>query len=118
MRVLIADDDRAFAGYLSALVAACDHEVVGAVTQGGMAVLKGYAEFRPDVLLMDVLMPQFNGFTVCQQIRSRHPTARVILMSGLVKSDYPSIAASGASGFLHKPIPIEELRTALDRMAA
>lgn len=118
MRVLIADDDRAFAQYLSALVAACDHEVVGAVTQGGLAVLKGYALYQPDVLLMDVLMPQFNGFTVCQQILSRHPLARVILMSGLIAGDYPNIAASGASGFLHKPIPIGDLRAALDRMAA
>ena len=118
MRVLIADDDRAFAEYLGALVTACDHEVVGAVTSGGLAVLKGYAHHRPDVLLLDVLMPQFNGFTVCQQIRSRHPAARVILMSGLIASDYPSIAASRASGFLHKPIPMEELRAALDLAAA
>ena len=118
MRVLIADDDRAFAEYLSALVWACDHEVVGAVTLGGLAVLKGYAQHQPDVLLLDVLMPQFNGFTICQQLLSRHPAARVILMSGLVAADYPSIASSRASGFLHKPIPFDDLRAALEMAAA
>ena len=73
MRVLIADDDRAFAEYLTALVWASGHEVVATVTAGGLAVLQSFREHRPDLLLLDVMMPQFNGVTVCQQILSRDP---------------------------------------------
>jgi DNA-binding NarL/FixJ family response regulator len=114
MRILIADDDRAFAEYLGALVSACEHEVVATVTGGGLPVLQSYAEHRPDVVLLDVMMPKLNGFTICQQLVSRHPSARVILMSGLVASDYPSIKSCRASGFLPKPITFDSLRAALD----
>ena len=118
MRVLIADDDRAFAEYLAALVAICDHEVVATVTGGGLAALQGYARYRPDVLLLDVVMPKFNGFTVCQQLVSRDPAARVILMSGLVAGDYPSLATSPACGYLGKPIIIADLQAALAKAGA
>ena len=113
MRVLIADDDRAFAEYLGALVAVCGHEVVATITGGGLAALQGHARYRPDVMLLDVMMPKYNGFTVCHQLASRDPAARVILMSGLVAGDYPSIATSPACGYLGKPILLEDLRKAL-----
>ena len=113
MRVLIADDDKAFAEYLAALVWACDHEVVGVVTGGGLAVLQSYWTHRPDVLLLDVMMPKFNGFTVCQQLLSRDPGACVILMSGLVASDFPRITSCKARGFIGKPMAFEDLRAAL-----
>jgi CheY-like chemotaxis protein len=115
MRVLIADDDRAFAEYLSAMVELCGHEVVATVTGGGLAAIQSYTRHRPDVMLLDVLMPRFNGFTVCQQLVSRDPAARVILMSGLVASDYPSLATSPACGYLSKPVGLAELRSALDK---
>lgn len=117
MRVLIADDDKAFAEYLAALVWACDHEVVGIVTGGGLAVLQSYWEHRPDVLLLDVMMPKFNGFTVCQQLLSRDPGACVILMSGLVASDFPRISSCKARGFIGKPLAFEDLRAALNKVA-
>ena len=113
MRILISDDDRMFAEYLAALVWACEHEVVATVTGGGLATLQSYARHLPDVVLLDVLMPKFNGLTVCHQLVSRHPAARVILMSGLLAADYPGIATCPARGFLEKPIAFEKLRAVL-----
>jgi two-component system response regulator MprA len=113
MRILIADDDRLFAEYLTALVVDCGHEVVATVTGGGLATLQSYARHRPDVALLDVIMPRYNGFTVCQQLVSRDPAARVILMSGLVAADYPSLASSPACGYLSKPFVMAELHAAL-----
>lgn len=115
MRILISDDDRAFAEYLAALVGVCEHEVAGIVTAGGLATMQAYHEYQPDLVLLDVMMPKFNGFTVCQQMMSRDPEGRVILMSGLVQADYPSIATCGAAGYLRKPIGLDELRATLDR---
>jgi len=118
MRILIADDDRAFAEYLSAMVELCGHEVVAAVTGGGLAAIQAYTRLRPDAILLDVLMPRFNGFTVCQQLVSRDPGARVILMSGLVASDYPGLVMSPACRYLPKPIGLSDLRSALDAVCA
>ena len=118
MRVLIADDDRAFAEYLTALVWACGYEVAGTVTAGGLAVLQSFRELQPDLLLLDVMMPQFNGFTVCQQIRSREPDAKVILMSGFVAAEYPSVASSGALAFIAKPFTFDDFSTLLNSVAS
>lgn len=117
MRVMIADDDRAFAEYLSALVWACGHEVAGSVTKGGLAVLQSFREHQPDLLLLDVVMPRLNGVTVCRQIVSRDPTARVVLMSGSPVAEFPSAASSGAFAFIGKPFEFGEFQTLLKTVA-
>lgn len=118
MRVLIADDDRSFAEHMGALVAACGHEVVATVTSGGLAVMQGFTRHRPDLVFVDVMMPKFNGFTVCQQLISRDSNARVILMSGLVASDYPSMSTCHAAGYLPKPMTFNSLQAILEREEA
>lgn len=116
MRVLIADDDKNVVELLAAFVTACNHEVVDMVTGGGLDVMRSYARHRPDVVLLDILMPKFNGFTVCQQIISRNPMVKVVLMSGLVDQAYPSVASCGASWYLRKPLHFERVRALLDEM--
>ena len=118
MRVLIADDDRNVAELLAAFVTACEHEVVDMVTGGGLAVIRSATRHRPDIVLLDIIMPQFNGFTVCQQLVSRNPLVKVVLMSGLVTGTYPSIARCGAMAYLPKPLHFEELRDVLTKAAA
>lgn len=117
-RVLVVDDDRGFAETLSEMVRSCGHEVVGVVTSGGLAAIQQFSQLRPDIVLLDVVMPKFNGFTVCQQMLSRKADARVLLMSGTVTDDYPSVSTCGAAHFLHKPISYERLELALGRCAA
>ena len=114
--ILIADDDKNVVELLTAFVAACGHEVVDGVTAGGLAVLQSCTRHNPDVVLMDIIMPRLNGFTVCQQIVSRNPAVKVLLMSGRVEQDYPSVAKCGAVGYLHKPMRFDELREALDKV--
>lgn len=116
MRILIADDDKLVCALLSEYVSICNHEVVATVSSGGLSVIQSCAKHRPDVVLLDVLMPQFNGFTVCRTLRSSHPEAKVILMSGQVDASYPSITACGASGFLRKPMLFDEVRLALESL--
>ena len=118
MRVLIADDDRHVVDLLTAFVTACDHDVVATVTGGGLAVMRSCVEHRPDLVLLDIIMPKLNGFTVCQQIISRNPSLKVILMSGLVDSNYPSVASCGAVSYLQKPMHFETLREVLEKAAA
>ena len=116
MKVLVADDDIDFATALTSLVRACDHEVVATVTKGGLAVIQSYAEHRPDVVLLDVMQPRLNGFTVCRALLSRDPSAKVVLISGAREQWHPSMKNCGASGYLQKPLIFDELREVLDRV--
>ena len=117
MRVLIADDDKLCAEFIGAFVAAAGHDVVGIETAGGLAVLQSFQRHRPDCLLLDVVMPRLNGFTIASHLRSRMPEAKIIFMSGLVAADYPSVQRCKADGWLSKPVAFEELCAVLSRAA-
>src|SRR5258707_6032714 len=113
MRVLIADDDRDMAEVLGAYVTECGHEVVGPVTGGGLAVIQAFARYEPDVVLLDIMMPRFNGLTVSHALRSRKPDAKIIFVSGSLDGDNPFVSGCKASGYLQKPVNLAELRAAL-----
>ena len=113
MRVLIADDDRDMAEVLGAYVTECGHEVVGLVTGGGLAVIQAFARFEPDVVLLDIMMPRFNGLTVCHALQSRKPDAKVIFISGKLDGSHPFVSGCGATAYLQKPVSQADLRAAL-----
>ena len=116
MRVLIVDDDRNVVNLLSAFVVACNHEVVETVTGGGLEAMRSFVRCEPDVVLLDIVMPKYNGFTVCQQLVSRNPKVKVVLLSGLVDENYPSVATCGAAEYLRKPLQFDQLRDLLQRL--
>lgn len=118
MRILIADDDRDFAELLGMWVHELGHEVVATITGGGLAVIQSYAGYKPDVVLLDIMMPRFNGLTVCHALLSRDPSARVIFVSGCVDGAHPFVSTAGAIGYLHKPVDREKLRAVLDTAMA
>jgi CheY-like chemotaxis protein len=118
MRILVADDDKMFAELLAGLVIAAGHEVVAVETGGGLAVLQSYRRHCPDCVLLDVMMPKFNGFTIAQHLRSSNPEARIVMMSGLVEEDYPSAKHCRPNAWLPKPIQFADLQAALDQFAA
>jgi DNA-binding NarL/FixJ family response regulator len=118
MRVVIADDDKQIVELLTIFVGACGHEVVDTVTAGGLAVIQSCARHRPDIVLLDIIMPKFNGFTVCQQLVSRNPNVKVLLMSGLVDPGYPSVSNCGAVGYLEKPMRFEQVKEALAKVTS
>lgn len=118
MRVLVADDDRDLAAALTDCVVACGHEVVDTVTGGGLAVIRSFMAYVPDVILLDIRMPRFNGFTVSHAVLSRKPDTRIIFVSGSVCSDDPFVRSCGAVTCLQKPVSLVELGAALDGLAA
>ena len=117
MRILIADDDRELADVLAEFVRLCNHEVVDKVTGGGLAVIQSFARHNPDIVLLDIMMPRFNGLTVFHALRSRNPEAKIIFMSGKVEGDHPFVASCGASAYIQKPVLLEELRQILESVA-
>src|SRR5919204_5927846 len=69
-------------------------------------------DYRPDLLILDVMLPDINGKEVCQRVRadSTLEDVRIICISGMIEDDkIQELKDSGADDFLHKPFEIEEL---------
>lgn len=118
LRVMVADDDRELAGLLAAYVRECGHEMVAVVTGGGLEVLRRHGQFQPDVLLLDIMMPRFNGLTVCHALISRDAAAKVVFVSGKFDGAHPFVTGAGAVACLTKPIQRTELENILNGIAA
>ena len=110
--VLIADDQAMVRQGFGALLAAQpDISVVGDAPDGKVAVAE-VKRLRPDVVLMDVRMPEMNGLDAAREILSANlqPPVRVLMLTTFDIDDYVYEALSiGASGFMLKDAPAEEL---------
>ncbi len=120
VRVLIADDQPDVRSGIRALLArAADIVVVGEAADGADAVRMA-AELRPDVVLMDVRMPDHDGIAATRQIVAGSPgsTPRVIVLTTFDLDEYVFGALrEGASGFLTKNVAPDELRRAVRLVA-
>jgi DNA-binding NarL/FixJ family response regulator len=110
LRVLVVDDHRTFAELLtSAIDRERDLVSVCHTTTGADAVAM-YAELRPDVVLMDLQLPDIDGFAATAQIVAIDPDAKVIVLTGHVTATaVADAAASGVCGFLSKDGHFAEL---------
>ena len=110
--VFIADDQAMVRqGFGALLSAQPDISVIGDAPDGKIAVAE-VARLRPDVVLMDVRMPEVNGLDAARQILSAgwEPPVRVLMLTTFDIDDYVYEALSvGASGFMLKDAPAEEL---------
>lgn len=118
MRVLIAEDDKNVASLLAAFVGRCGHEVAEVVTMGGMEVIRSYGRCQPDAVIMDIMMPGFNGITITHALLSRNPNAKIALVSGQFEADHPFVQRAGAAAFLPKPFHYEQVRQVLAELEA
>ena len=111
MRILIADDDKKFVELLSLMIHSVGHEVADVVTSGGLDVMRAFDRCAPDVVLMDFIMPHYNGVTATRQILSKEPNARVVIITGLPDTNKLQVVAAdaGALGVLKKPFSETEL---------
>ena len=119
IRVLVADDHPVVQqGLCTMLELEEDIQVVGRAADGGDAVHQ-VRELHPDVILLDVQMPNMDGIEALRQIRIDDPAARVIVLTTYRNEDYvfPSLQA-GASGYLLKDATREELAGAIRTVAA
>ncbi len=112
-RVVLADDHPLFREGLCKLLA--DRvEVVGAVGDG-RSLLVACKELQPDLVLLDISMPQLNGFDAAQQLRRTSPQLRFIFVTMHLEPDYVKTALGlGACGYVAKCAASTELLTAID----
>lgn len=113
IRVLVVDGHDLFrTGLSSLLTAERDIEVVAQASSGRAGVRFAH-ELRPDVVLIDLRMPDLSGAEATREILSDHPSTRVILTVRSGEEDVEKAVRAGAYGFVAKDAPIEEVRTAV-----
>jgi DNA-binding NarL/FixJ family response regulator len=119
IRVLVADDQSMVrAGFRRLLADEPDIEVVAEAENGTEAVDK-VARFGPDVVLMDIRMPQLDGIEAARRILATSPAVRILILTTFDLDQYVYQALrAGASGFVLKDDPPEQLIAAIRTVAA
>lgn len=116
-RVLIADDNEPNVELLEAYLAGIDVEV--AIAVDGQDTLDKVAEFKPHVVLLDVMMPKMSGFEVCQQLKQSPETKSVMILMVTALNELGDIeraVEAGADDFLSKPVNKVELVKRVENM--
>ncbi len=114
IRILIADDQAAVRRALGSFLALqTDMSVVGQATDGAEAVRMA-EEQKPDVILMDLVMPRLDGIGAAQQIRALLPQAKVLVLTSFADDDriLPALGA-GVSGYLVKDVTPDQIADAI-----
>ena len=110
-KVLLVDDDTELVEVMTKFLEEDGRFEVKIATTGfdaGMLV----KEYRPDLLVLDVMLPDINGKEVCQRVRADNTMeeVRILCISGMIEDDkIQDLKLAGADDFLHKPFEIEEL---------
>lgn len=118
MTLLIVDDSMAMRDTIERYLSDYGLEIVGTAANGAeaIAIVK---ELKPDVITLDVTMPEMDGLECLKQIMEIHPEANVMIITALADK-YTGLQAidMGAVGFFLKPLDPEELREGFDDILA
>ena len=107
-KILIVDDDLDILEPLSMILEA--HEYTVQTTHKGEETYRKIATFKPDLILLDILMSGSDGRTICKQLKANSKTTKIpiIMMSAHPSAKFDS-ANAGADDFIAKPFEVDEL---------
>lgn len=117
IRILIVDDHTMVREGLRAFIAARPHlTLAGEATNGLDAVAEARAK-QPDIILLDLVMPEMDGVQAIREIKKENPDARILVLTSFSEDDkvFPAIKA-GALGYLLKDSSPQELAQAIDNV--
>jgi two-component system NarL family response regulator len=118
-RILIVDDHPMVAAGIRAILETYEDIVVVGTLSNGREAIEQVAALDPDVILLDLNMPQVNGLTATEIILERRPDTRILILSMHDSPEYISTALShGAMGYVLKDVPTEEVKKAIDTVMA
>jgi two-component system alkaline phosphatase synthesis response regulator PhoP len=116
-KILIADDNQPNRELLEAYLAEMDCEVENAVD--GQDTLAKARSYRPDVILLDVMMPKLSGFEVCRQLKDDPATNNIMILMVTALNELGDIeraVQAGTDDFLSKPVNKLELVKRVENM--
>lgn len=111
MDILICDDEPLAVERLSRLVSQLGHQVI-AIAQHGKQALEMVQQFEPDVVLLDIQMPEMDGLSCAQHLAHFNPMPAIVFCTAFDEHALQAIQ-SQAKGYLLKPIAKDELETVL-----
>ncbi len=115
-KVLVVDDAAFMRVSIKNMLSKHDYEVVGEAENGKVALAK-YQELNPDIVTMDITMPDMDGLESLKHILSINPTANVVMVSAMGQESMVREAVlTGAKGFIVKPFKEDVLLTALQSL--
>ena len=115
-QVLIADDAMFMRALVKKVLVSGGHEVIGEAENGRRAV-ELYTSLKPDVVLMDITMPEFDGLQALEAIIQQDPQAQIIMCTALGQQDkVKSALMIGARDYVVKPFDAGKLLDAIARV--
>ena len=116
-KVLIVDDAAFIRLSIKTMLEKSGFEVVGEA-ENGLAGVKKYQELRPDLVTMDITMPDMTGIEALKEIIKFDPNAKIIMLSAMGQESMVKEAImSGAISFIVKPFKEEQLISTLNKVA-
>ncbi len=114
MKVLIVDDNESTREMLKISLERSGHEVLGQA-EDGQSALKAFAELRPEVVLLDIIMPGISGIEVLEEMRKISPEAKIIMLTA-VDQDHVTmeLKRKGAAAIIFKPFSQQDLKKAFE----
>jgi two-component system, NarL family, response regulator LiaR len=114
IRILLVDDHDMLRRGLAVFLLAYDDLVMVGEASNGAEALEKCGELRPDVVLMDLMMPVMDGVTATRLIRERYPATQVIALTSFSEEKLVETALqAGAIGYLYKNVGVDELAAAI-----
>lgn len=115
-RILIVDDAKFMRHMLKGILLPGGHEVV-AEAENGEKGIEMYDIYSPDIVTMDITMPEMNGIEAARIIISKHPDANIIMCSAMgQQSMVRDAVVAGAKGFVVKPFNDNKILSEIDRI--
>jgi two-component system, chemotaxis family, chemotaxis protein CheY len=116
-KVLIVDDAAFMRVSIKNMLAKNGYEIIGEAENGKVAIQK-YQELSPDIVTMDITMPEMDGLASIKKILEYNPSANIIMISAMGQESMVREAVlSGAKGFIVKPFKEDAIVSALNSIS-
>ena len=117
LAILVIDDEVRLAKNIQAYLQHFDFDV--RKSENGLQGLEEFERFKPDVVLLDLKLPDINGLEVLKRLRNLDAAAKVIMITGTANGKIKAAAIkAGALEYLTKPLVLKDLKLLIDKVAA
>lgn len=114
-KILIVDDAAYIRFKVAKMLRANGHEVVEA--QNGKEALEKYAQEKPDMVLMDITMPEMDGITAVKELKKTDPAVKIAMLSAMGQQQTVIEAIkAGAKEFILKPVEPDQILSAVSKL--
>lgn len=115
MKILIVDDNESTREMLKLLLESLGHEVAGEAENGEKG-LKAFTELRPEVVMLDIVMPGKSGLEVLDEVLALDPKAKVIMLTAVDQDDINMRVKAKGAQIIYKPFSGQDIEKAIKRL--